>query len=149
MIIGPGSEIMVQNDLEIVRGSSATVDQRIIQEDLANRAVVSVSQAGAVTLGAFNDNLRRVQVRHYPIVNGNGTGTTATKASSVSVTVNGDPVVVTYIDGVNGIVELAFGPQAGDDVRITYFFKRTDTLTLDNLSEQVTSDAATVFCLSS
>ena len=149
VLIGPGSEILVQNDLEIVRGSSATVDQRIVQEDLANRAVVSVSQAGAVTLGAFNDNLRRVQVRHYPIVNGNGTGTTATKASSVSVTVNGDPVVVTYIDGVNGIVELAFGPQAGDDVRITYFFKRTDTLTLDNLSEQVTSDAATVFGLSS
>ena len=149
VLIGTGSEILVQNNLELVRGSSSTVDQRIVQEDMADRAVVSVSQAGAVTLGAFNGELRRVQVRHYPIVNGNGTGTTATKASSVSVTVNGDPVVVTYLDGANGIVELAYGPNADDNVRITYFFKRTDTLITDNLSAQVSSDAATVYGLGS
>jgi hypothetical protein len=149
VFIGTGSEILVQDDLEVVRGSSSTVDQRIIQENLANRAVVSVSQSGAVTLGAFNGSLRRAQVRHYPIVNGNGTGTVATKASSVSITVNGEPVVVTYIDGANGIVELAYGPEATDDVRITYFFKRTDTLITDNLSAQVSSDAATVYGLGS
>jgi len=147
--IGTGSEILFQGDLEVVRGSSSTVDQRIVQEDLANRAVVSVSQSGAVTLGAFDGERRRVQVRHYPIVNGNGTGTTATKASSVSVTVNGEPVVVTYLDGANGIVELAFGPNADDNVRITYFFKRTDTLVTDDLSAQVTADAATVYGLGS
>lgn len=149
VLIGTGSEVLVQNDLEVVRGSSATVDQRVVQEDLANRAVVSVSQSGAVTLGAFNGNLRRVQVRHYPIVNGNGTGTTATKASSVSVTVNGEPVVVTYLDGANGIVELAYGPNATDLVQITYFFKRTDTLITDNLSSQVSEDAAEVYGLGS
>lgn len=148
VLIGTGSEILVQNDLEVIRGSSSTVDQRIVQEDLANRAVVSVSPSGAVTLGAFDGNIRRAQVRHYPIVNGNGTGTTATKASSVSVTVNGEPVVVTYIDGASGIVELAYGPEATDNVRITYFFKRTDTLITDDLSEQVSEDAATVYGLS-
>lgn len=149
VLIGTGSEILVQNDLEVVRGSSSTVDQRIVQENLANRAVVSVSQSGAVTLGAFDGNLRRAQVRHYPIVNGNGTGTTATKASSVSVTVNGEPVVVTYIDGANGIVELAYGPEAADDVRITYFFKRTDTLITDVLSSQVSGESAEVYGLGS
>ena len=147
LLIGTGSEILVQNDLEVVRGSSSTVDQRIVQENLANRAVVSVSQSGAVTLGAFDGNIRRAQVRHYPIVNGNGTGTTATKASSVSVTVNGEPVVVTYIDGANGIVELAYGPEATDVVLITYFFKRTDTLITDDLSDQVSSDSAEVYGL--
>lgn len=147
LLIGTGSEILVQNDLEVVRGSSSTVDQRIVQENLANRAVVSVSQSGAVTLGAFDGNIRRAQVRHYPIVNGNGTGTTATKASSVSVTVNGEPVVVTYIDGANGIVELAYGPEATDIVLITYFFKRTDTLITDDLSDQVSSDSAEVYGL--
>lgn len=147
VIIGTGSEILFQNDLEVVRGSSATVDQRVVQENLANRAVVSVSQSGAVTLGAFDGNIRRVQVRHYPIVNGNGTGTTATKASSVSVTVNGEPVVVTALDGAKGIVELAYGPEATDVVLITYFFKRTDTLITDTLSDQVTDDDATVYGL--
>jgi hypothetical protein len=149
VLIGTGSEILVQDNLEVVRGSSSTVDQRIVQENLANRAVVSVSQSGAVTLGAFDGDIRKAQVRHYPIVNGNGTGTTATKASSVSVTVNGEPVVVTYIDGANGIVELAYGPDATDDVRITYFFKRTDTLITDVLSSQVTTAAATVYGLGS
>lgn len=147
VLIGPGSEILTQTDLELVRGSSSTVDQRIVQEDMANRAVVSISSTGAVTLGAFDGELRRVQVRHYPIVNGNGTGTTATKASSVSVTVNGDPVVVTSISGATGIIELAYGPNAGDNVRVTYFFKRTDTLITDDLSDQVTEDVATVYGL--
>jgi hypothetical protein len=145
VLIGTGSEILSRSGLELVRGSSATVDTRIVQEDLANRAILSVSQSGAITLGAFDGEHRRVQVRHYPIVNGNGTGTVATKASSVAVTVNNEPVVVTYIDGTNGVVELAFAPEATDVVRITYYFKRTDTQITDNLSEQVSADAAMVY----
>lgn len=145
VLIGTGSEILERSGLELVRGSSATVDTRIVQEDLANRSVLSVSQSGAITLGAFDGEHRRVQVRHYPIVNGNGTGTVATKASSVAVTVNNEPVVVTYIDGTNGVVELAFAPEATDVVRITYYFKRTDTQITDDLSEQVSSDAAMVY----
>ena len=44
VLIGTGSEILVQNNLELVRGSSSTVDQRIVQEDMADRAVVSVRE---------------------------------------------------------------------------------------------------------
>ena len=75
LIIGPGSEILTQTALEIVRGSSASVDQRVVQEDEAGRAVVSISPAGQITLGAFDGTLDHVQVRNYPIVSGNGSGT--------------------------------------------------------------------------
>lgn len=145
IFIGTGSETLAQNDLEIVRGSSQNVDQRIVEEDETDRAVASISQAGAVTLGAFDGSRTRIQVRKYPIVNGDGTGTTATKTSSVSVTINGDPIVVLSMTAATGILELASAPEASDDVRVTYYFKRTDTLTTDDVSDQVTADAAQLY----
>lgn len=145
MLIGTGSEILSQANLEVVRGSSSTVDQRVVQEDETGRAVVSVSLAGAVTLGAFDGNLTRIQTRKFPIVNGDGTGTTATRSSSVSVTINGQPIVVTTMDAAKGILTLASAPALGDEVRVTYFFKRTDTLITDTVSEQVTADAAEIY----
>ena len=145
LIIGPGSEILTQTALEIVRGSSASVDQRVVQEDEAGRAVVSISPAGQITLGAFDGTLDRVQVRNYPIVSGNGSGTTATDTSSVAVTVNGIPVVVLNIDGARGILRLSVKPAATDDVRVTYYFNRTDTLITDTLSDQVTPDAGVLY----
>jgi len=143
--IGTGSEILTQQDLEIVRGSSSSVDQRIVQEDETGRAVASISATGVVTLGAFDGTLDRIQVRNYPIVNGDGTGTTATNTSSVSVTINGDPIVVLSIDGDTGILKLASAPAVGDEVRCTYYFNRTDTLITDDVSDQVTPDAPQVF----
>ena len=145
LIIGPGSEILTQTALEIVRGSSASVDQRVVQEDEAGRAVVSISPAGQITLGAFDGTLDRVQVRNYPIVSGNGSGTTATDTSSVAVTVNSIPVVVLNIDGARGILRLSVKPAATDDVRVTYYFNRTDTLITDTLSDQVTPDAGVLY----
>jgi len=141
LLIGTGSEILSQSGLEVVRGSSSSVDQRVVQEDETGRAVVSISDAGAVTLGAFDGTLDRVQVRHFPIVTGSGSGTTATDASSVNVTVNGEPVVVLAIDGAHGILTLSVTPEATDEVKVTYFFKRTDTLITDDLSDQITPDA--------
>jgi len=145
LIIGPGSEILTQTALEIVRGSSASVDQRVVQEDEAGRAVVSISPAGQITLGAFDGTLDRVQVRNYPIVSGNGSGTTATDTASVAVTVNSIPVVVLNIDGARGILRLSVKPAATDDVRVTYYFNRTDTLITDTLSDQVTPDAGVLY----
>lgn len=143
--IGTGSEILTQEDLEVVRGSSSSVDQRIVQEDETGRAVQSVSSTGVVTLGAFNGVLDRIQVRNYPIVNGDGTGTTAINTSSVSVTINGQPIVVLRLDGTKGILKLSTPPNLGDEVRVTYYFNRTDTRTTDDVSDQVTTDAAQVF----
>jgi len=141
LIIGTGSEILTQNALEIVRGSSSSVDQRIVQEDETGRAVVSISQAGAVTLGAFDGDLDRIQVKNFPIVSGDGAGTTATDSGSVSITINSEPVVVLAIDGAKGILKLSTSPKLGDVVKVTYFFNRTDTLITDNLAEQITPES--------
>lgn len=144
VFIGTGSEVLTQNDLEVIRGSSTSVDTRIVQEDVTGRSVVSISQAGAVTLGAFNGERDRIQVKNFPIVDGNGTGTVATNTASVVVTINGSPIVVLQIDGLKGILKLSTPPKAGDEVRVTYFFRRTDTRITDDVSEQVTSDKAVI-----
>ena len=145
LIIGPGSEILTQTSLELIRGSSSSVDQRVVQEDEAGRAVVNISPAGQISLGAFDGTLDRVQVRNFPITNGNGSGTVATDSASVSVTVNGIPVVVLTIDGARGILRLSVKPAATDDVRVTYYFNRTDTLITDTVSDQVTPDAGVLY----
>lgn len=142
MLIGTGSEILTQSDLEVVRGSSSQVDQRIVQEDETGRAVVSISTTGVVTLGAFDGVRDRIQVRNYPIVTGQGTGTTATNTSAVSVTINGQPIVVLQIDGEKGVLKLSTPPALGDVVKVTYFFNREDTRITDTVSDQVTTIAA-------
>ena len=145
LLLGVGSEILYQYSLEVVRGSSSSVDQRVVQEDESGRAIVSISTAGAVSLGDFDGTRDRLQVRNYPIVTGDGTGTTATNASSINVTVNGRPIVVLTVDGAKGILQLSTKPVATDVVRVTYFFNRTDSLTSDDLSDQVTSTAPVLY----
>jgi len=145
LLLGTGSESLFQDALEVVRGSSSSSDQRVVDEDLSGRAVVSVSESGEVTLGAFNGSLKRVQVKNFPIVNGNGTGTTATNSSKIRVTIAGNPVVVLAIDGAKGILTLSTAPKLGEETLATYFFNRTDTLVTDTLSDQVTSDAPEIY----
>lgn len=144
VFIGEGNEFLSQADLELVRGSSAVVDQRIVGEDETGRAVVSVSKTGVVTRGEFDGELTKFQVRNLPIVTGDGSGTTSNSRSDVTVTINGLPIVVVSVNGALGIVELAQAPKAGDLVRCTYFFNRTDTFATDNVSDQVTPTAAIV-----
>lgn len=145
LLLGTGSEVLVRNSLELVRGSSASVDQRVPQEDETGRAVVSISQAGAVTLGAFDGVRDRIQLKNYPIVTGDGTGTTVTNSSSIAVTINGEPIVVLSVVGATGIIRLSVAPELGDEVLVTYFFNRTDTLITDTLSDQVTADAPEIY----
>lgn len=148
VFIGEGNEFLVQRNLELVRGSSASIDQRRVNEDMTDRAVVSVSATGVVTLGAWNGLLTKLQVVNLPIVKGDGTGTVTTNRSDVSVTINGQPIVVLSVNGTTGIVELAQAPKAGDVVKITYFFKRTDTLITDDVSDQVSPEDAFVLATS-
>ena len=145
MIVGTGSEILVQTGLEMVRGSSSTVDQRIVQEDEAGRAVTAITAAGDVTLGAFDGTYDRIQVKHYPIVSGDGSGTTATDAASVAVTINGTPVMVLAMDGSKGVLTLSSKPVVTDEVKVTYFFNRTDTLITDTLSDQISPTAPQLY----
>jgi hypothetical protein len=142
VFIGEGNETLRQEGLEVIRGSSSTVDQRVTLEDETGRAVVSVSQTGVVTLGDFDSVINRFRVRNYPIVSGDGTGTATTDRTKVEVEINGERIVVTAVDGTNGIVEIAGEPGPDDLVRCTYFFNRTDTLTTDDVSEQVTPENA-------
>lgn len=113
IFIGEGNEFLTQTDLEVVRGSSATIDQRIVGEDMTGRAVVNVSATGVVTRGDFNGVLNRVQVRNIPVVDGSGRGATTNSRNDVTVTLNGLPVVVVSLDGTTGILTLAQAPKLG------------------------------------
>ena len=144
VFIGEGNEFLTQTDLEVVRGSSATIDQRIVGEDMTGRAVVSISNTGVVTLGDFNGVLTKVQVRNLPIVDGSGRGLTSNSRSDVTVTINGLPVVVVNLDGTKGILTLAVAPKLGDLLRVSYYFNRQDTLITDDVSDQVSTEAALV-----
>lgn len=144
IFIGEGNEYLTQTDLEVVRGSSATIDQRIVGEDMTGRAVVSVSAAGVATLGNFDGNITKVKVRNLPVVDGSGRGLISTSRSDVTVTINGLPVVVLALDGTTGILTLAQAPRLGDLVRVSYFFNREDTLITDDVSDQVSTEAAIV-----
>ena len=144
-LIGTGNEVLTQTDLQVVRGSSSSVDQQVPQEDETGRAVVDILNSGQVVLGAFNGVRRLLQVRNYPIVTGDGSGTTATDAASIQVTINGQPDVVLSVNGAQGIIELSTSPAATDEVRVTYFFNRTDTRTTDNVSDQVSLAPASIF----
>ena len=143
--IGTGNELLQQQDLEVIRGSSSSVDQQVPQEDETGRAVVQINQTGEVTLGSFNGERRRIQVRNFPITNGDGTGTIATDPSSIFVTINGRPDVVLSVARADiGVIEISTAPDLGDEVRITYFFKRTDTQITDDTSQQVTPTSAII-----
>lgn len=143
VLIGTGNELLQQQGLEVIRGSSSSVDQQVPQEDETGRAVVQISQTGEVTLGDFNGERRRIQVRNFPITNGDGSGTIATDPSSIFVTINGRADVVLSVARADiGVIEISTAPVLDDDVRITYFFKRTDTQTTDDVSEQATPQSA-------
>ena len=148
VLIGEGSELIPQSNLEVIRGSSSSVDQQVYLEDETGRAVSSVLADGTIVLGDFDGALTKLQVRNYPIVNGKGSGTTTTDRSSVQVRINNQPVVVRSVSGATGVIELAQAPKVGETVQVTYFFNRTDTLITDNLSSQVTDDTAKIYAQS-
>ena len=145
VLIGEGSQDLFQSSLELVRGSSSSIDQQVVLEDQTGRAVGSVSDAGKVSLTAWDGELTKFQVKNFPLVSGDGSGTTTTDRSALAVTFDGDPIVVLSVDGDNGIVELAQAPKPDQVVRCTYFFNRSDTLATDDLSAQVSSDNAMIY----
>jgi hypothetical protein len=145
IFIGTGNEILQQLDLEVIRGSSSSVDQQVPQEDETGRAVVEITATDQVVLGNFNSDRRRIQVRNFPIVSGDGSGTTASDPSTVLVTINGRPDVVLSVARADvGVIEISTAPELTDDVRVTYFFNRTDTRTTDDVSDQISDGSAVI-----
>ena len=139
-LIGVGKQTFQVTGSELVRGSSSTIDQRIVEEDPTGRMISDTNPDGSFVLGDFDGVLTEVYVRHFPIVTGDGTGTTSNTPSSVAVTINGNSTVVIEVDGAKGKIRLAEAPSQGDDVRVSYFFNRTDTFVEDEvLTSQVSA----------
>lgn len=139
-IIGVGKQTFQVTGSPLVRGSSSTIDQRIVEEDPTGRMISDTNPDGSFVLSAYDGVLTEIFVRNFPIVTGDGSGTSSSTPASVSATINGNSTVVLEVDGVNGKVRLAEAPSQGDDVRISYFFNRTDTLVEDEvLSSQVSA----------
>jgi hypothetical protein len=137
-LIGVGKQTFSVTGRELVRGSSSTIDQVIAEEDATGRMISGTNPDGSFTLSDYNGELTEISVRHYPLVTGDGSGTTSNTPSSVSVTINGDSTVVLEVEGATGKIRLAEAPSQGDDVRVSYFFNRTDTFIEDeSLTSQV------------
>lgn len=140
--IGVGQEELEQTDLELVRGSSALLDQKITSEDVSQRFIVDATNPSAPVLGAANGVVAKFKVRNFPIVDGQGFGRTSNNVRSVQVYVDGSPASLGSVLGANGEVTLQVPPPVGADIRCTYFFHRGDTAFTDTVSDQVTTTAA-------
>lgn len=123
VIIGTANEQKLLLNQDMIRGSSASVDNKSSGEDVSSQA----------------DGTNTVfQVRYYPIVNGDGSGIITNRVSDVVVKVNNNPVPVTRVNGLNGLVTTQLPPKATDVVTIDYYFKLTDTkVDNEDVSSQV------------
>ena len=113
LLIGVGSETLRLTDYEIVRGSSASVDNYKGNEDVSSQ---------------FSGVDREIQTLLYPIVKGTGSGEISFDPNDVKVTINGNPVGVAQLFGDIGKIILSSIPKETDVVKVSYYFKRTDTL---------------------
>jgi hypothetical protein len=144
VLIGVGQEELEQLDFSMVRGSSSTLDQQIVSEDVSVAFILDETNPSNPTFGAPNGEALKFRVRNYPLVDGQGFGRVTNDVRSVSVTVNGQPVAVGQVRGQQGTVTLQVPPMAGDNVRVTYFFHRGDTAFTDLVSDQVTTTPASL-----
>src|SRR3954470_6976721 len=74
VLIGVGQEVLEQDDLELVRGSSSTVDQQIVNEDETLNWVVDATNPANLVLGAQDGKLVTFRVKNFPVVDGQGFG---------------------------------------------------------------------------
>jgi hypothetical protein len=142
MVIGVGQEELEQDNIELVRGSSANIDQQITAEDVSLEWVVDATNPQHLILGAQDGTRTQFQIKNVPIVDGEGFGRVTNNPRTVSVTVNGIPVAVSLVTGAAGVITLQVPSQPTDVVRCTYFFHRGDTSFTDTLSDQVTTTTA-------
>ena len=142
VIIGTGQEELTQENVALVRGSSATVDQRINNEDVSLSWVVDSTNPNNPILGAQDGTRTQFRVRNFPIVDGQGIGRVTNDGRTVTVTVNGVPAAVAAVNGQRGIVTLQVPTLETDIVRCSYYFHRGDTAFLDDVSAQVTETQA-------
>ena len=125
LLIGVGSETLPITDYEIVRGSSSIADNYMADEDVSYQ---------------FTGLNRTFVVTKFPIVTGEGAGITTYNPNHVAVTVNNEPAGVAQVTGSTGTIILSSIPLVTDVVKVSYYFKRTDTrITDDDVSVQADS----------
>ena len=73
------------------------------------------------TSGATTDRNKNFRVFQRPIVDGTGSGVTTTDPSKVVAKVDGTQVVVSAVDGANGVVTLPYAPAPGSTVTVAYW----------------------------
>lgn len=144
VLIGVGQEELDQPNLELVRGSSANVDQEIVNEDVTESWVVDATNPQNLKLGIQNGTRVTFKVKNSPIVDGQGRGAVTNDIRTVTVTVNGTPVALGSVQGAKGLVTLQVPTQPTDTVRCSYFFHRGDTSFTDDVSSQVTTTNASI-----
>ena len=121
--IGVADEEVPVIDYEMIRGSSSLADNKIVKENVSSQ---------------FTGTERVCTVSYFPVVDGGGNGTVTTDPKKVVVYVNGESVAVSSVNGTTGVIYLVAIPAIGDEVLVTYYYKKTDTLNTDeNLDDQV------------
>lgn len=141
-LVADGQEELEYLDLELIRGSSGSVDQEIVNEDVSESWVVDSTNPNNLVLGVQDGTRATFRVRNFPIVDGTGEGLVTNDPRLVQVTVNGLPVVLSSVQGAKGLVTLQIPTQPTDVVRCTYKFHRGDTSFTDDVSDQVDSKQA-------
>jgi len=111
LFIGVGQEYITLSNFEIIRGSSATSDIRMLGEDVSSQ---------------FTGTNRQFNVANYPIVDGSGRGSTTFDPNALTVTIDDQPTGVIAVDGLTGLVTLGTIPPIGAVVKVSYFFSRKD-----------------------
>lgn len=133
VIIGEGQQFFSFPNVELFRGSSAVQDDQAVNEDISNQVT------------GFTRNF---QTTYFPVTDGSGHGTTATLPTAVqvqSIDPQGNimPVTVISLNGATGAFATQEIVPSGTALKLTYFFKRGDTLvTNEDLSAQIPSYAS-------
>ena len=130
VIIGEGQEFFEQDNIELHRGSSAVADDQVVSENISD-------QLTALPTNTF-------QATYFPIVTGDGSGTVTDDPSKVQIVVDGIPATVISLDGATGsfTTQELLDSNINQNVELTYYFKRSDTLVTDeDLSDQVPVNA--------
>jgi hypothetical protein len=116
LFIGVGQEYITVNNFEIIRGSSATADIRMLGEDVSSQ---------------FTGTNRQFNVANFPIVDGTGRGVVTADPNVLSVTIDDQPTGVIAVDGATGKVTLGTIPPLDAVVKVSYYFSRKDLKIVD------------------
>lgn len=133
-LVGVADEVKIAMGVEVIRGSSSSMDNPVYDLDLSNQVLGTNSE---------------FVVRPAPIVDGAGKGVITDDPSKVQVQINGEDVPVYSVKGATGLIRLVTAPMLGDRVTVSYFFKKKDTLVSnEDLSSQVPTPAKLIVPLS-